>query len=417
MRYPSVRWARTLACGASALTLAAIGASTMPAREAAAQAAAAPPPATPTPADLQRALRQRDQAIAVLRRRLDALEKRLAETEKLAKGAVQMGEPKPLAAPTQVTPAAPSPAPAPAPAPAVAERPAAPGQFAVDPLAAERALERVLVATGALLLEPGQLEVEPSLLWQRAESDSPIFFLDGAGAVVGVGAQKVRRDLFQPELALRLGLPWDSQFELSVPYNYVDQDVVSEQGLAPVGSTSASGGALGDISIAFAKTLLREEGWMPDLIGRLAWDTSSGEREDGGVSLPGGFDDLRGELVALKRNDPLVFLVSGSYQYSFENDDVRPGQQVALNFGTILATSPSTSLRAVFETTFGDELEIDGDKLDGSDFVAASLNLGASIVLAPRILFDVQGTIGLTDDAADFGVKVSLPIRFDTPIF
>ncbi len=406
MQHPGGRWARRLTCGASGLTLVLLfgaqpGAQTAPGA---------------SEAELQRALRQRDQAISVLRRRLDALEKRLSETEKLAKGAVQMGEPTPVTAPAPAParPAAPAPAPPPA---AVAERPAAPGQFTVDPLAAERALERVLVATGALLLEPGQLEVEPSLSWQRAESDGPIFFLGPGGVVTGVGAQKVRRDLYQAELALRLGLPFDSQVEFSVPYNYVDQDVVSEQGLVPVDQRSASGNALGDISIGVAKTLLREQGWVPDLIGRLVWDSSSGEREDGGVALPGGFDDLRAELVALKRNDPLVFILSGSYQYSFENGDVRPGQQVGLNFGTILATSPSTSVRAIFETTFGGETEFDGDSLDGSDFAAASLNLGASIVLAPRILFDVQGTIGLTDDAADFGVKVSLPIRFDTPIF
>ncbi len=364
-------------------------------------------------AELQRQLRQRDQAIAVLRRRLDALEKRLAETEKLAKGAVQAGE----AIPPVVTPAPTPAATARPPAPPVAERPAAPGQFAVDPLAAERALERVLVATGALLLEPGQLEVEPSLTWQRTERDGPIFFLGAGGVVTGVGSQKVRRDLYQAELGLRFGLPWDSQLEFSVPYNYVDQDVVSEQGLFPVDQRSASGKALGDISIGVAKTLLREEGWVPDLIGRLTWDTSTGEREDGGVALPGGFDDIQVQLVALKRNDPLVFVLGGSYQYSFEKRDVKPGQQLGLNFGTILATSPSSSLRAIFETTWGDETELDGDRLDGSDFVSASLNLGASIVLAPRLLFDLQGTIGLTDEAPDFAVKVSLPIRFDTPLF
>lgn len=381
------------------------------------QTAAQTAPAT-SEAELQQALRRRDQAIAVLRRRLDALEKRLAETEKLAKGAVQMGEPAPIAAPAPARPApAPAPAPTPPPAPAVAERPAAPGQFAVDPLAAERALERVLVATGALLLEPGQLEVDPSLSWQRSEGSGPIFFLGPGGVVTGVGAQKVRRDFFQAELALRLGLPFDSQVEFAVPYNYVDQDVVSEQGLTPVGKRSARGNALGDISLGVAKTLLREQGWVPDLIGRLVWDTSSGEREDGGVAMPGGFDDIQLQLVALKRNDPLVFVLGGSYQYSFEKSNVKPGQQVGLNFGTVLATSPSTSLRAVFETTWGGEIEIGGDRLDGSDFVSASLNLGASIVLAPRLLFDIKGTFGLTDDAPDFGITVSVPIRFDTPLF
>jgi len=367
----------------------------------------------PTAEELQRQLRQRDQAIAVLRRRLDALEKRLAETEKLAKGAVQMGEPSPPA----VGPA-PSPAPAPRqPAPPVAERPAAPGQFEVDPLAAERALERVLVRTGALLLGPGQVELEPSFTYQRNESSGPVLFFDGGGAIVGVGDRNVRRDLWQPALGLRFGLPFDSQIEFSIPYNYVDQATIDEQGQFPVGGRYAGGGALGDLELAFAKTLLREDGWIPDVVGRLSWDTATGETRDGGVALPAGFHEVQAQLVAIKRNDPLVFLVSGSYQYAFENDDVKPGQQLGLTFGTILATSPSTSLRASFETVFGTRAEIEGRELKGSDFTAASLNLGAAIVLAPRILFDIVGTIGLTDEAADYAIKVSLPIRFDTPLF
>lgn len=393
--------------GAIARLLGGVALASVVAAEAVAQ------PTAPTAEDLQRQLRQRDQAIAVLRRRLDALEKRLAETEKLAKGAVQMGEPgPPVAGP------APSPAPAPRPpAPTVAERPAAPGQFEVDPLAAERALERVLVRTGALLLGPGQVELEPSFTYQRNESSGPVLFFDGGGAIVGVGDRKVRRDLWRPELGLRFGLPFDSQIEFSIPYNYVDQATIDEQGQFPVGGRYGGGGALGDLELAFAKTLLREDGWIPDVVGRLSWDTATGETRDRGVALPAGFHEVQAQLVAIKRNDPLVFLVSGSYQYAFENDDVKPGQQLGLTFGTILATSPSTSLRASFETVFGTRAEIDGRELKGSDFTAASLNLGAAIVLAPRILFDIVGTIGLTDEAADYAIKVSLPIRFDTPLF
>lgn len=370
----------------------------------------------PTAEELQRQLRQRDQAIAVLRRRLDALEKRLAETEKLARGAVQMGETQPVAtpAPAPAPPVAPAPQP---PAPAVAERPRAPGQVEVDLLAAERALERVLVRTGALLLAPGQAELEPSFTYQYNESSGPVLFLDGAGNIVGVGNRKLRRELWQPELGLRVGLPFDSQIEFSIPYNYVDQALIDEEGQVPVGGRYDRGGAIGDLNIAFAKTLLREDGWVPDLIGRLSWDTATGETRDGGVSLPAGFHEVQAQLVAIKRNDPLVFLLSGSYQYAFENDDVKPGQQLGLTFGSILATSPSTSLRASFETVFGTRAEVNGQELKGSDFTAASLNLGASIVLAPRILFDIVGTIGVTEDAADYAVKVSVPIRFDTPIF
>ncbi len=372
--------------------------------------------AVPDAAELQRQLRQRDQAIAVLRRRLDALEKRLAETEKLARGAVQMGaSAQPVAAPATAEPAGPQPAPPPT--PAVAERPRGPGQFELDPLAAERALERVLVRTGALLLGPGQAEIEPSFTYQRSAGSFPIAFVDGAGTVVGVGDREVRRDLFQAELGLRVGLPFESQLELGLPYSYVDQSVVDRGGGSPTDGRYDRGAAIGDLSVGLAKTLLRENGWIPDLVGRVTWDTATGESEDGGVSLPAGFHEVQAQLVAIKRHDPLVFLVAGSYQYAFEKDDFKPGQQLGLTFGTVLATSPGTSLRANFQTVFVGRAEVDGRELEGSDTVLATLNLGASVVLAPRILFDIVGSVGLTDESPDFAVKVSLPIRFDTPFF
>lgn len=365
---------------------------------------------TPTVQELQRQLQQRDQAIAILRRRLDALEKRLEETERLARAKVETAqpivvEPRPSPAPAAVSPAPPSPGPRP------------PGQVEVDPLAAERALERALVRTGALLLSPGLVEVEPSLLYQRTDRAHPVLFFGGGGAIVGVGDRRVERDLLQAELTVKVGLPFESQFELSLPYNIVDQALVDRQALTPVGARYGHGAGLGDVKLAFAKTLVQENGWIPDLVGRVSWDTATGERADNRVGLPAGFHEVQAQLVAIKRNDPLAFLLSGSYQYAFENDDIKPGRQIGLTFGTVLATSPSTSLRATFETTFGTPLEINGRELKGSEITAATLNLGASIVLAPRILFDIVGSLGLTDDAPDYAIKLSLPIRFDTPFF
>jgi hypothetical protein len=50
---------------------------------------------------------------------------------------------------------------------------AAPGQFEVDEEAAERALERTLVVTGALLLPFGKAEIQPRFAYIRSEEDAP----------------------------------------------------------------------------------------------------------------------------------------------------------------------------------------------------------------------------------------------------
>jgi hypothetical protein len=53
-----------------------------------------------------------------------------------------------------------------------------------------------------------------------------------------------------------------------------------------------------------------------------------------------------------------------------------------------------------------------GGPVTGSDQLAASLSLGVATVLQQNMLLDVGVSVGLTEDAPDFGVAVSLPIRF-----
>ena len=226
------------------------------------------------------------------------------------------------------------------------------------------------------------------------------------------GQSEARRDEFDFGLGLRVGLPLDAQFELNLPFRIVDQSLSrfpdrSEQ--------EDTGSGLGDVSLGLAKTLLREGRWWPDLIGRITWDTASGERRDNGVVLNGDFDEIRGSLTALKRQDPLAFVGAVSYQTAFEKDDVEPGDELGFSIGTVLAATrdlPAPGARPGLRQ----EAEIDGGRIRGSDQVMASLTLGAAAVLGRGLLVDVSADIGLTDDAPDYAVSVGLPIRFDLPI-
>ena len=293
-------------------------------------------------------------------------------------------------------------------------RPPAPGQFEVDEAAAERALERTLVQGGALLLNAGEAEITPSFRFIRSEDNAPIAFASNGGTFVA--EDDVRRNTFEWELGLRLGLPFDSQIEVGLPYRLVDQSEVTSVAFTAQQERSSSGSGLGDLSIGLAKTLLRERRWWPDLVGRLTWDTATGETRDGGVVLGSGFNEVTGSLTATKRQDPLVFIGGASYQKAFENDDITPGDQLGFTLGAILAASPETSLRLTFDQTFVEEFEIDGGAVDGSDLAAGTLNVGASMILGPRLLLDVVVGVGVTDEASDYSILASLPLRFDTPL-
>ena len=335
---------------------------------------------------LREQLQTRDAVIIELQRRLEQLERRLEQ-----EGVIEVEPADPIE--TVVTPR--------------------PQQgLDVDELAAERALERTLVETGALLLAAGQAEVSPSTSFVHRDQRVPI----AAGG--GVFETRVRRDEFTFGLQMAAGLPFDSQFEINIPYDLVRQDLSLRGGGSPIDAEDDWGNAIGDVSVGLAKTVWRENGgWAPDIIVRGIYDSNTGERFDNGVPLGGGFHTLRGQVVALKRQDPLAFTAAFTYSYTLEDDDLQPGQDFFLSLGANLALSPETSLSVSLNQSYTDKFEVDGDRISGSDQIAATFSFGGSAIIAPRTLLRLTTSIGLTDDSPDYGVRASVGYRFNLPFF
>lgn len=286
----------------------------------------------------------------------------------------------------------------------------APGRVVVTEEEAERALERALVQAGGLLLPAGRIEIEPSLRYARRENAYPTFFTRGGGTFLGQTRRNA--DQLTADLALRIGLPADSQFELRLPYHWRRVERVEEIGGSPVAASSATGSGSGNVGIGIAKTLLREAPGRPDVIGRLGWTSRSGTARDGGVAIARDQEAATLSLTAIKRQDPLVFLGGFSYEHVFEHDDVQPGSAISPTFGAFLALSPRTSLRMAFSQTFREETRSDGAPVPGSDTTAAALTLGGSTLLTQGVLLNLSVDMGLTDDADDFAFRLALPIRF-----
>ena len=301
----------------------------------------------------------------------------------------------------------------------VADEPPAssePGALAVDEDAAERALERSLTQSGALLLEPGHLEIEPSFQYLRRDIDGPLLVTVGADTVVS--ATRLRTHEFEGALDFRIGLPWDSQVELGVPVRHVSEtssttSASSSGGLSFAASDDDATG-IGDVRIGLAKTLVREEGWRPDLIARVEWDSDTGQ-DQSGISLGTGFDEITGSIVALKRQDPLAFTAKIGYRATLENDGIDPGDELIFSLGANLAASPSTSLSATLDQSFAGEIEVGGVTIAGSDQVVSTLTLGVSTVLDRGVLLTLSGGFGLTEDSPDYFVGLALPISLEVP--
>lgn len=337
--------------------------------------------------ELERRLQRRDSTIIELLDRVEALEKRVGVRR-------QTKEPDE----SQEQDIAP---------PSEADNAQSPGAVVVEEGAAERALERSLTRAGVLLLPAGVLEIEPGLIYSQREDTSPGFVTSDNQILPSETELKAKS--LTADLALRLGLPWDSQLEVGLPYRWREVESVTKIGFVPTGSSKRSDNGLGDLRVGFAKTLLREGLWRPDVVGRFTWDTDSGETD--------GFEEFRTSLSALKRQDPLTFVGGLSYEYTSRDDEIKPGAATSVNFGSYIALSPETSLNFIFSATHQNETEQSGRKIDGSDRDFGTLVVGGSTLLAPGTLFHFSVGVGLTDDAEDFTVSMSLPVRLDGRFF
>ena len=286
-----------------------------------------------------------------------------------------------------------------------------PGQFEVDETALDRALERTLTREGAVLMPFGMIELEPSLSYTRRELDTPA--LINLFGFPGFGEANVTRNDYTASLALRAGLPFDAQLEVDVPFSYVDQSETVAIGFDPVTDVDDDAGAFGDLGVGLAKTLLKEGAWRPDVVARVRWDSHTGKSVENDIAFGGGAHELTGSLSLVKSQDPLAFFGSISYEETFKENDLDPGNRIGISVGTVLAASPETSLRASLRQDFISDAEFQGDTLEGTDQVAATLSVGASSVLGRGVLVDAAVDVGLTDDAPDYAARISFPVRFD----
>jgi hypothetical protein len=366
---------------------------------------------------LQEKLDQRDAIILDLQKRVALLERRgnaESEAPPQAKSEAPVAAKPPPSSPTEARPAAP------ATKTATANRSGASTALEVDEEAAQRALERQLNILGALLVPYKVLQIQPYFTYTRVERDFPTFVTHN-GFLIGIGNQRLTQNHYLSGVFGRLGLPFESQLEVNLPYQVVDQSVVTPA-FPTVNEIDRAASTFGDMSVGVAKTLSRERGWLPDLVGRVVWTAPTGKWSSENVLIGNGFNRVNGSLTFLKRQDPLAFSGTFFYQGSFQANDIDPGDQYGVTLGAFLAASPETSLGMQIQQIFHTGLEMKGNTVLGNIPAALGRNqANSSIILSvnSRVsrtgFFNLSGAIGLTSGAPDYFVNASLPINFDLP--
>src|SRR5205823_1679201 len=114
-------------------------------------------------------------------------------------------------------------------------------------------------------------------------------------------------------VGVRVGLPWESQVDMSLPWNFVEQKQIDIAVQPSQLVANRWGNAIGDLTVGATKTFVHESGWIPGLLGRVSYEIPTGPLFAHGAALPSGRSQLGLSLIALKRQDPLVFVATGGY--------------------------------------------------------------------------------------------------------
>ena len=274
----------------------------------------------------------------------------------------------------------------------------------------ERALERALTRQSVFVLPAGVYELEPAIEYSYHGTNA--LDIVSPSGVPTVARQDVKQDRTETRLTFRAGLPHASHVELRLPYVFLRDD---RSTAGQFEQTDHKRGA-GDLQLGLTKQLAEERAARPSLLATVNWRAPTGEFRRGEPSLGGGFNALQGALTLVKRQDPLVLFGTASYTAVAGRNHggaaIDPGNSIGLKLGTILAASPRTAIRGGFEMSRSARAKVDGVTVPGSDPAVATLQLGLATLLSRRSLLDIQLNVGVTPDAPNFALIVSLPIRF-----
>jgi hypothetical protein len=284
----------------------------------------------------------------------------------------------------------------------------------------EKAFEQRLEREGGMLNAPFKLTYEPGISYTHASYDSIVvdgFTIFPVLVIGDIVSEKIRRDIVTNNHSFRLGLPWNTQFDLVVPLGYERNRTFRDDGTHVANETKG----LGDISLALSYQLVKRSRLWPDTVVGVSWKSKSGDdpykRASGDVpSLGTGFNTWGVSMTSITTADPIVLFGGASATFTSGGDKrighVSPGESYGVNLGMALSLNLDTSLSFNYSYTYTLETEINRQNISGSDLTTSTFTVGLSRAKSDFYAMDIDLTIGLTRDSPDFQFSASFPFEF-----
>lgn len=261
-----------------------------------------------------------------------------------------------------------------------------------------------------ILLAPGRYELDFGLAHKQTRTASSL----PAAGYFQMSAYSARQTMF--DATIRGGLSEGLEGWVSVPLSYSYVEEVSTNRYV----RDKSAWNLGDISFGLQYQLLSEGTALPAVsasvavaapTGRMKYNAPSDTWQDP-LNNSGGHWSISPGLSFVRTTDPAILFGGANYQYAFRRTidgyDVKPGSGTGFYFGVGYALNESLSVGTRFSYSHISKMEVDGQKIYGTDKDPMDISLSASYRFADKWVATPLVSFNLNDDAG----APSISLRF-----
>ncbi|WGZ96254.1 MAG: transporter [Candidatus Thiothrix putei] len=261
----------------------------------------------------------------------------------------------------------------------------------------EEEINRLFLRDSEVLLKPKKLQVSIGIGYATDESQQNFRESRTRQASIPVGVS--------------YGLADSLEVSASLPFQYLENQVVS---VTDVSKETESG--IGDLALGAKYKIKTESATTPSVTAALGVSIPTGEG-----SNPDSLNDLTNSSGLLstslgfslaKTIDPAFVFVNAGYTHTFDDEqygyNVKLGESFNYGFGTGLAVNSAVAFSGRVSGSYQKESQVNQKTVNGSssepiDFVGAM-----SYRFSSDTNIETSLNIGLTDDAQDVGVGVTV---------
>ena len=286
------------------------------------------------------------------------------------------------------------------------------GDRQIEAEEAQRALDEFL-RRQKLLFKPGEVQIEFSTSYSHETAENIRLRQKFGDEYIEEVVPKFITRTTDVSLLGRFGLVDDLEFNLSVPFVYLNQQAnyapFEVSGIPQFIEQDNEG--LGDVRAAFRYAVAHEDENIADMILNLDVKSRTGDEEK---SLGTGHWNVGGGFTLVKTSDPVVLFGSLGYTSTLEREGRDPGDEISYSLGMGFSLNDRVSFIMSTVGAIIREDRIDGENVEGSGRDIHNLQFSVTVQLTKHLFLEPVLGVGLTEDATDFYLGINIPYQLIT---